>query len=276
MRDSFDYTMMSCFQTCQRKYWLRFERNLVGKQEAMAPAFGKGIHKGLDEWYRSRDVAKAVEEFKKEFQEDLERDDKRTWALGKWILENYDVKYRDQPHELIATEQTFNLALPNGKRLIGRMDKIVKWHDAIWVVDHKTSSGLGPTYIKMAEPNLQFDGYVWAARQMGHQAVGVLVDALLVAKGLLDSSQRARLTPLLRYDSYRSDERLKEFLEIVEGIQGDIADCEETGKWLPNFGACTQFGECAYRRVCLEEKDFREIVLRAEYKEEVWDPTALD
>jgi len=142
----------------------------------------------------------------------------------------------------------------------------------LWVIDHKTTSSLGQNYVKMSEPNLQFDGYTYAAKREGFDVVGVIVDALLVAKGLLESSSRSRLTPLLRYDSYRSNAQLEEYERIVDRIQKDIRVCEETGEWYPNYDSCTYFGECPYRRVCVEEECHRERLLNSEYVVEFWSP----
>jgi hypothetical protein len=271
-KTEFDYTMMSTFLRCRRKYDYRINKGLVPRTAQTAPSFGKSIHLALDHWYIDHDVEKAVEIFKADYKEDLEVDDKRTHKMGEWILKNYHEKYQDQPYEVLSTEQQFTLDLPNGNKLIGRIDKVIKWSGTVWVVDHKTTSSLGASYVKMAEPNLQFDGYTWAVRKMGFPAVGVIVDAILVAKGLLESSTRARLTPLLRYDSYRTDEQLKEYEGIACEIQEDIKRCEESGKWCPNYDSCTYYGECPFRRACLEEVGLRERILESEYKVEHWSP----
>jgi hypothetical protein len=256
-------------------YNYHYNKGYVLAKEATAPNFGAGIHSALDEWYRSKNVEKAIEVFNANYKENLEIDDKRTARMGEWILRNYDEKYRDQPLVLLQTETPFELPLPmpNGNTLMGRIDKIVEWDGSIWIMDHKTTSMLGPTYPKKADPNLQFDAYIWAARQMGYKACGVIVDALLVAKGLLESSSRGRLTPLLRIDSYRSEERQQEFLEVIYQIQADIYQCETREQWCPNYANCVQFGECSYRRVCTEEASIRDRILKgSEYKVEFWDP----
>lgn len=270
--NEYDFTSLSTWQTCQRKYYYRHVRGLVGKVEATAPNFGKAIHAGLDSWYTDKDVTKAVDVFKSNYVEDLVRDDKRTHKMGEWILTNYDAKYRDQPHELIKTEHSFRVPLANGNFLIGRIDKIVRWNNALWVIDHKTTSQLGANYFKMAEPNMQFDIYTYAARAEGYPVVGVIVDALLVAKGLLDSTQRTRLTPLARFDCYRSDDHMAESMDTILSIQSEIDRCRESGVWLPNYGACTDYGECAYRRVDMEDRDIRERIIQSDYKVEFWSP----
>jgi len=274
-RSEFDYTMMSSFLTCRRKYRFRHVEGLVSKYEAMAPAFGSAIHKALDTWYAGKGIDAAITVFKTEFKEDLEIDGKRTWAMGEWILKNYEDKYQDQPFKVIRTEHEFCLELPNKNKLIGRIDKIIDWEGALWVMDHKTTSQLGASFFKKHTPNMQFDGYIWAAKQEGYNVQGVLVDAILVAKGLLESSSRAKLTPLARDFATRSQESIDSYLDHVSKIQGDIKLCEELDDWYPNYDSCTQYGECEYRRICIESPTVWSNIKSMDYEISHWDPREL-
>ena len=274
-KNCFDYSMMQSFLDCRRMYNYRYNMGYVLAKEATAPNFGAGIHTALDSWYVDKNVEKAVGVFNANYKENLEIDDKRTARMGEWILRNYHEHYKDQALVLLQAETPFEIRLPapNHNTVIGRIDKIIEWDGSIWVMDHKTTSSIGVTYPKKAEPNLQFDTYLWAAAQMGYKAQGVIMDSLLVAKGLLEAASRARLTPLLRIDSYRSKEKQAEFLEIIYGIQCDVFRCEKECRWTPNYGNCAQFGECPYRRVCIEEANLRDRILKgSEYKVEFWDP----
>jgi len=193
--------------------------------------------------------------------------------MGEWIIRNYDMQYRNQPWNLIHSEMEFDLPFGKDKHFIGRIDKIIEWNGALWVVDHKTTSSLGAQFFKNAEPNLQFTGYVWAAKKLGFHAVGVILDAILVAKGLLPgASKNPKLTPLARYDVYRSEECLKEWEETAGAIMGDINRCEELGIWYPNFDMCTYYGECPFRKVCKEDKDIRERIIASDYDVDFWSP----
>lgn len=281
-KTDFDYTMMSDFLTCRRLYHFRHVLGWKVKRPETALSFGAAISKALDSWYIDKDVAKAIGVFKTNYAEDLTIDDKRTWAMGEWILKNYDVQYRDQPWEMVAAEMQFCLPLPNGNNFIGRIDKVIKWLGDVptfWGVDHKTTSQLGGQYFNFAEPNLQFPGYTWALKQKGFDVRGFIVDAILVAKGLLPSGaipgskKNPNLTPLARFDVYHKPEILAEWLDTVQLIQADVKKCEETNVWCPNFCQCvTKWGDCAYRRVCKEDKDIRERVLLQDYEISFWNP----
>lgn len=272
MKTDFDYTSMSTYMTCRRKYDFRINRGIVGKKPPVAADFGKCIHSALDLWYVNKDVDAAIELFKKTYVE-TEGEDKRTHKMGEWILKNYHTTYQDQPFKLLQTEKEFCIPLGNGNNLIGRIDKIIEWDGVTWVMDHKTTSMLGPQYMKMHTPNLQFTGYTWAAHRMGYtNCQGVLVDAILVAKGLLDTSSRAKLSPLARDFAVRGEGDLDEYVDHVTALQQEIRLAEESKVWLPNYDACCYYGECPYRKICMEPTELRERVIAMDYQVEHWDP----
>lgn len=274
----YDYTSMSTFMTCQRKYDFRMNRGLVGHLPPQAADFGKCIHLALDSWYQDKDVDHAIAIFKDNYVESDE-DDKRTHKMGVWILSNYHNKYYDQPFKVLSVEQEFNIPLPNGNQLIGRIDKVIEWDGVIWGVDHKTTSALGPSYMRFHTPNLQFSGYTWALQQLGYKnCAGILVDAILVAKGLIEGKSKSNLTPLARDFAYRSKEDIVEYLQTIMAIQHHIGmydDLHQQGKnmaYVPNWDACVDYGECPYRKICKEPVEMRERIIASEYRVEHWNP----
>ena len=75
--DSFDYTAMSTFLRCRKRYYWRMVRDLVGKAPQTAPEFGRCIHKALDKWHATHDAKATLETFNVNFVENPQ-DDKRT------------------------------------------------------------------------------------------------------------------------------------------------------------------------------------------------------
>lgn len=273
MRKEFDYTMMSTYHVCHRKYDYRINKSLVRNVTALPLEFGRFIHSSLDHLYTNAwDIEGAVASFHAGYKENLELDDKRTNQMGEWIIRNYAETYANQPWKLIKSEFPFEVDLPNGNKLIGRIDKIIEWDGVLWVVDHKTTSGLGASYFKMAEPNAQFMGYTFAARAMGFPVVGTVIDAMLVAKGLLEAKSRAKLTPLARYDAHYSDELMAEWMIWAQGTQQLIENDECANVWLPNYESCTYYGECPYRSLCKEIPQLREKIIGMDFKVEPWHP----
>src|SRR3972149_5851371 len=111
MPKEIDYTMMSTFLTCRRKYYFRVCRDLVLNIPQTAPEFGRCIHKALDCWYATHNIDKAIEVFNEEFVENPE-DDKRTKAVAAKLLKLYAEKYESKIFDVLETEKAFTLPIP--------------------------------------------------------------------------------------------------------------------------------------------------------------------
>ena len=273
MPKEIDYTMLSTFLTCRKKYELRMIRHLVLNVPPTAAEFGRCIHLALDEWHQSKDVKKATEVFNAAYTENPE-DDKRTKAVAAKMLQLYHNQYVSDSIKVLATEVAFSLPLPETEiNLIGRIDKIIEWDGAVYIMDHKTTSSLGASFFNKIKPNMQFDGYVWAAQQLGYPLCsGVVMDALLVAKGLLVPAYLAKLTPNQRDISERTPLDVTRYLRNVSSIIGDLKSCYAREEWYENTESCCDFVECPYRSICKEDPGIHEAIIKSEYKVEVWDP----
>jgi hypothetical protein len=243
----------------------------VGRAPQIAPEFGRCIHKALDNWFRFHSPEQAQLEFKTQFKEDPS-DEKRTLRVGEKLLNLYFEKYTHEGFKVLATELAFTLPMGDIK-LIGRIDKIIDWDGAIYVMDHKTTSRLGYEFFYKIKPNMQFDGYIWAARQLGYPTTsGVVLDALLVAKGLVVPAQLAKLQPLARDISTRTNEDLDRYVRNVGLIVNDIRKCYETDIWYENTESCCDFIECPYRKICKEDNSIHDRIAEMDFKVEYWDP----
>lgn len=270
----YDYTMLSTYLRCKRRYYYRMVRHLTGTARMQAAEFGHAIHQALDSWYKKQDDTLAIAIFKTDYLDDG-TDAKRTHAVGEKLLKIYFEKYRDQRFKVLASEQVFEIQLikDTDTMYMGRIDKIIDWDGAIYVLDHKTTSRLGYEYFYRIKPNMQFDGYIMAARALGHQSCsGVVLDALLVAKGLLSPSSLQRLTPVARDISTRTEQELREFKEDVADILREIRVSYEGNTWHRNTEGCCDFIQCPYRRVCSAEPELRESIISSDYVVEKWDP----
>jgi hypothetical protein len=122
---------------------------------------------------------------------------------------------------------------------------------------------------------MQFDGYIYAAQKLGYKAQGIILDALLVAKGLINPTQLAKLTPLARDISMRTKEDIKRYLDNVNYIMWDLdrSYAMHPTAWYDNTESCCNFVECPYRKICKEEESMHERIIEMDYKIEYWDPT---
>ena len=275
--DAFDYTALSTFLRCRKRYYWRFVRDLVGKAPQTAPEFGRCIHKALDIWFTTHDQAKTISTFNTLFVENP-ADEKRTIRVGEKLLSLYMDKYDHEGFKVIKSEIPFAAPVrAGGFTLIGRIDKIIDRDGAVYVMDHKTTSRLGYEFFYKIKPNMQFDGYIWAARQLGFPTCsGILLDALLVAKGLITPVQLAKLQPLARDISMRTDEELDRYIQNICLIVDDIRKCYETDIWYDNTESCCDFIECPYRKLCKEDIAIQEKIAAMDYRIEHWDPLEVD
>lgn len=275
MPDVFDYTAISTFTSCPYKYYLRHVLGLVGIRAPIAANFGRVIHLCLDEWYKSFSLDKAIAVLRANWKDDPE-DQKRTIAVGEKILKLYDEKYKDPPFKVLDSELAFEIPIPETPyKLMGRIDKIIEWHGKVGIMDHKTTSMLGATYFNKIKPSGQFTGYAYAGRALGYPISFVLLDAILVAKGLLVPAQMARLTPLARDESAVTQDDVHDYLTALISTIGRLYECYRKSEW-PKVGmfneSCSDFIECPYRKICKEDANIREAIVISDYKVEHWDP----
>lgn len=277
MPKEIDYTALSTFTTCPKKYYFRIIRGIVGKKPPVAAEFGRAIHKALDVWHTQRDIDKAIQVFHDTFPVEIE-DEKRTHAVGEKILRLYAEKYEHEPFKVLESERKFSVKIPGtDMMLVGRRDKVVDIDGSQWVLDHKTTSRLGAEFFYKIKPNMQFDGYVYSAIQDGYtKCVGVILDAILVAKGLLIPAQLSKLTPLARDMSYRSELDIQRYIENITQIIQYIERSYEIGVWYDNTESCCDYVECPYRKICKEDVSLHERIIDMDYKVEPWSPNKED
>lgn len=250
----YDYTTLSQWLLCQRRYYWYGVRNLVLDVPAPAPAFGAAIHAGVAEWYATHDVDKAQEAFRQSYR-GAPPDLLRTEAKGELIIAGYARKWpQPEPFKVLANEVEFALPMPDGSTYTGRIDRVIDWGGRILVQETKTtSSGVGAHFFKQFSPNLQIDGYCYAVATDPRwgRCDGAVIDAIAVLKTKEDYGRDL-------HD--RSPAQIAAFARLYQRI---VADIERTAAqagqdregYIQNKLMCTYYGECPYRRLCLFEND---------------------
>src|SRR5690606_1937638 len=62
----------------------------------------------------------------------------------------------------------------------GKIDRVCRKNDSLYLLDHKTTSIGGPTFFQEFYTALQFKGYKWAVEQMlGEPVAGVIINGLI-------------------------------------------------------------------------------------------------
>ena len=146
----------------------------------------------------------------------------------------------------------------------GRSDMIAHRAGGIYVYDEKTTSSLGASWGRQWEMRSQFTGYCWAAAKQGIKTNGAIVRGVSILKTKYDT---------LEVPTYRSEYEIERWeAQVVRDIQSMVRMWEE-GYWDYNLdGACTDYGGCAFVRVCKSSDP--ETWLPMYFEKKVWDPLA--
>lgn len=154
--------------------------------------------------------------------------------------------------------------------LCGHLDRVVTFHDELYVMDRKTSiSTLGTYWFDQWSPSNQMTLYSLAGEIMLNQPVkGVIIDA---AQVLLEKPNT-----FVRGFAYRSTVQLTEWLTDLRYFLREAEDYATAGYWPQNDTACNKYGGCEFREVCSRSPAVREAYLKAQFDKtdlnQAWNP----
>jgi hypothetical protein len=149
-------------------------------------------------------------------------------------------------YEILATEQPFEVVLPNGKSSGGRADQIIRWNGRPWGRDFKTT-GKTPQWYERSEldPKDQFFRYTHGETGLlGERVEGQIVEVLFHKKATKSDKGKPFIKSYLVSHTASQIERWEREQVIIER-QLDI--CREEDIW----PACETFcSYCDYHNVC--------------------------
>lgn len=185
----------------------------------------------------------------------------------------------------LGNDGTEPIVLPGGKRAIefsfvhplpishpetgdpilysGRSDQIVSYAGAgIFIEDDKTTSQLGASWSRQWDLRSQFSGYAWGCRESGIQVAGVLVRGLSILKTKYDKAEALTYRPEWQIERW--------YTQLLRDVTRLIKAWEE-GYYDYNLDhACTEYGGCLFRQVCLAQDPTN--WLGQFYERRKWDP----
>jgi len=268
-----DYIELCSFVLCKRKWYARHFLSIVPKAARPPLDFGIALHEALDVMYQTKFDLEAVLE--KWHSLKFEADMKRTSMVGELMLKSYHTQYCEQNMEALHHEVIWELPFDHFN-LCGRMDRVVQWHDGLWIMDHKTSSRMGATYFEQFNPHMQVSMYLHAGRQyFGDDVRGFIADALFVGK--TNKNQRDVVTIGEEELSQRMDEVLHHSYELVDT---ETSLKEKPAMWRTTCPramiteTCSAWGCCEYRDLC--RYGYKPKFIEAQFRKEVWTPAGGD
>lgn len=299
--DVLDSTLLGLYKSCPRKFWLEQLMHWKPKEPSVhlhaGAAFARGLEVARNAYYA------GIAEFPGQATTTCEPGDAATAeALGMaallhaygdfqcpedsaksasrmaGALEFYFASYP------LGADGAIPITLPSGKRGIeisfaepldavhpvtgnpllycGRLDMAVAYAGGTYGEDDKTTSSLGASWSKQWDLRSQFTGYCWGLARIGIPLDGFLVRGISILKTKYDSQQAI---------TYRQPWQIDEWYEMTLATIADMIRDWKSGYWKKVLDhACTDFGGCIFRQVCLSPNP--DNWLSTYYERRHWDP----
>ena len=267
-----DSTMIADFRSCPRRFYNRYVLCLVGRAKsgdliaggAVAAALeavrtgvysdGKTVEQSLIPAYRA---------FTKEWGPHVPAEESaKTFGRCWEAVEQYFKLYppiSDELQPLRTTEGKpfveFSFAVPlsilhpeSGEPFLycGRFDMLGEWMSRIVVSDEKTMGQMSANWAFQWNLRNQFMGYCWGAQHYGYKCNDALIRGICILKKDIKLAQAPAHFP---------DWMLERFQHQLERDVQRIITCWSEDYWDYDFAsACTEYGGCAYRDLCVSRK----------------------
>jgi len=216
---------------------------------------------------------------------ELETINNRSIASGLKILDNYmrtfpadEDEYKTQ---LFAdgtpmTEKVFTVQLSEHLFYKGRIDGgwERKRDGRHFIVDHKTTSQLGPMFLAKAKPNHQYTGYLLMAKLLDIPAEGLIINAINTSKTAHDGKKRNKTTPIPfdRFITKRTNEEFEIFIADMEYKAEMMRGYIKAGHFPMNApDACVSYNsKCEFIELCSSAKKTHKSLIEANYVVDHW------
>lgn len=296
-----DSTALTTFQMCPSKYQLRMEVGWKPRRISAALIFGKSIHAALATWYKTSDAQKSLLAIIESWDANAPVDDFRSREKCAKVFLEYIKEYPQENFFIVGAPDNPMIEVPfsldtgmfcdcphcgtvwnriDGMCACGQLlepieyggiyDGLIKFGPQVFVLEHKSTSMMGPGFFNQFKPNNQVSGYIWAGQQMSGLPVGgALINAIGVyAKGV---------TRFERSITTRTHDEVTEWLANVQTVCSEINRAKVTGKWEMRTPSCVLYGRCDYLDVHQLATIYeRTKMLETSYIVDKWDYEAQD
>jgi hypothetical protein len=218
------------------------------------------------------------EHFAKNPQPELGRDGKTEWRTAARTLQAfkaYRENYPREDFEPVAVEEKFELVLgefeatmrdADGDEIVvtvtvharGIFDLVAKWHDALWVIDHKTMTEWSDSVVDEGKASFQFMLYTWVLRQQRRDtAVAGTIGNYIVARPPYAEGRKPTPRDLPRDQFERhpyayTEAQLAEWHARAMRLARRLWEAWRTEEWDQHSTACAHWGRCEYYQLCWE------------------------
>jgi RecB family exonuclease len=189
------YSALNTFRNCPRKYKNRYVDNLRPRERPEALSFGSVVHTAIELWYRSQDIESRLRDVLAYIDDAFETrvvdaNLMVQWHLATAMIRGYAERYTTEDFEVIEVEKEFVGEIRNpdtGRqsqtfRIAGKVDGIVRCHDGLYLLEHKTASNVDANYLDKLWTDTQIALYCHYLRELGYPIVGVIYNVLLKSR----------------------------------------------------------------------------------------------
>jgi hypothetical protein len=297
-----DNSGLEKYITCPRLFFLELVRKRVPAVPRIALDFGGAIHEALAYRYVnepaglfSDDTQQAI--ITELFEGiDVPENEWRTREFASLLLTKYNIQYLNEEFEVLKLPNgqpmvelpfaiyfgTQNILAPGGDVICvpiiytGKIDLVIKTPMGIFVLDHKTTSVLGPTWWQEQAVSPQYDGYIHAVlRTTDYAPIGYWVNALGIRKPTKTGTSIQFERQMFIADAQRQAEWKRNTMEIIQRLLRDAA----FDTYPMHRKSCvSKYGACSMYDVCSLPADNREALLTSgSFRDNDWSPlTAVE
>jgi RecB family exonuclease len=189
------YSALNTFRNCPRKYKNRYLDNLRPRERVEALSFGSVIHTSIELWYRSQDTQSRLRDVLAYIDDAFENrvvdaNQLSQWHLATAMMRGYAERYATEDFDIVEVEKEFVGEIRNpdtGRqsqtfRIAGKVDGIVRCHDGLYLLEHKTASTVDANYLDKLWTDTQIALYCYYLRELGYPIVGVIYNVLLKSR----------------------------------------------------------------------------------------------
>lgn len=189
------YSALNTFRNCPRKYKNRYLDNLRPRERPEALSFGSMIHTAIELWYRSQNAESRRNDVLAYINDAFENrvvdsHQMTQWHLATAMIRGYADRYATEEFEVVEVEKEFVGEIRNpdtGRqsqtfRIAGKVDGIVRCHDGLYLLEHKTASSIDANYLDKLWTDTQIALYCYYLRELGYPIVGVIYNVLLKSR----------------------------------------------------------------------------------------------
>lgn len=280
------------WKTCRRKFFLNYLGLLTPKKITIPFFVGRYYHRGMEEFYKGNDpddfipalIADMDKAAKKAVFLSPEEEDKLMLqsAIVEGMLRGYTAHFaRDNKKwKVVATEHEFEVPITDEISYVGQIDLVVRYEDALWIVEHKTAGRLDKNYVDRLSLDTQITGYaIGAKHSMKEPIKGVFYNAAKkpqirqrkeesktdFAQRIVEDYATRPEFYFLREPLYRDAGAVKEYKAEVSEIAADIKEnidylkrngaAKSVARFYRNTDACTAKGRCPMMPICTQGYD---------------------